>query len=129
SPRWMLARLLDGSEKLEERTKLDLKTQLCTKSSRKGLLRALRGLQTSWPSSENRRSWLSSIQKIPHPSLILWGVRDELNSVEIGLSLTRTLQDSSFFQNENCGHWPTLEDPGWVVTKIRHFLFQILAPV
>lgn len=81
-------------------------------------------LQKSWPTPEERRVWREKLADLDQPALILWGSHDSLNSLQQGFELVRLFQESHFYQNERCAHWPCLEDPGWVLTRLRELLFH-----
>jgi abhydrolase domain-containing protein 6 len=93
--------------------------------SRTALIRAFRALEDSWPGPFERQFWRREITRLRMPALILWGKRDRVNRRETGIEMVRTIPDALFFEEETCGHWPLLENPIWVATKVQEFLFHI----
>lgn len=88
------------------------------------LLEAISKIESSWPGIHERRYWMEQLCKIQSPALLLWGSRDQLNLSEEGIQLWKALPNADYFE-ENIGHWPQLEDPAWVATKIREFVFRL----
>lgn len=93
--------------------------------SRRTLLRTLRSLEESWPAVYERAFWRREIRKLEVPVLLLWGKWDLLNPPSRAAGLMNLLKEAYFFEDENCGHWPNLEDPAWVALKIREFVFRL----
>jgi pimeloyl-ACP methyl ester carboxylesterase len=96
--------------------------------TRAALIRALRAFETSWPGPFERQHWREELRKSQVPVLLLWGTHDPLNETEIGLKMIRELPEAYFFENEVAGHWPNLDDPDWVSTKILEFTFRLAGP-
>jgi hypothetical protein len=42
--------------------------------------------------------------------------------------MMRDLPEVYFFENAIAGHWPNLEDPEWVSSKILEFTFRLSGP-
>lgn len=86
---------------------------------------ACKALEDSWPQFYERQSWKNSIQNIVQPVLLLWGGEDSFFPPEMGVEMVQRLPDVNFFVHERAGHWPSLEQPEWVLSKLREFLFRI----
>ena len=89
--------------------------------SRKLVFQACRALEDSLASTGLETNF---IQNLAQPVLLLWGAADTLNSPQIGVELMRKLSDSHFYVHEQAGHWPNLEQPEWVISKMREFIFK-----
>jgi pimeloyl-ACP methyl ester carboxylesterase len=128
--RWRLRRLLMSSRML--RPSAPMRAVLWdpwhSSKSRASLVRALRAFEVSWPGPFERQAWRDELRELCIPALLLWGARDPLNQMERALHLMRELPEAYFFENENIGHWPNLEDPDWVSEKIREFTFRLAGP-
>lgn len=123
--RWRLRRLLRSARQIELDFQEGLTIPWRVKAGRAPLIEAFRALECSWPSQELRKSWLNKLQEQGQPALLLWGKHDEINPPDIAAEMMKLLPDSYFFQNEDCGHWPYLESPDWVTSKIQEFIFRI----
>jgi pimeloyl-ACP methyl ester carboxylesterase len=53
----------------------------------------------------------ASVNEISCPSLFLWGVNDQFSPAADGARLAELVQDGSYVELPNCGHFPTLEYP------------------
>jgi pimeloyl-ACP methyl ester carboxylesterase len=128
--RWRLRRLLMASRIL--RPSAPMRAVLWdpwqSSKSREALVRALRAFEVSWPGPFERQAWREELRSLRMPALLLWGARDPLNQMERALHLMKELPEAYFFENENIGHWPNLEDPDWVSEKIREFTFRLAGP-
>ena len=98
-----------------------------TRVSRKSLIRAIQALQESWPGPVERIYWKKAMEAIKTPVLLLAGMKDPFISVEHSFDLMRRIPESYFFINEDCGHWPSVENPAWVISKMRDFLGRIVS--
>jgi pimeloyl-ACP methyl ester carboxylesterase len=85
----------------------------------------LENLALEWEGEAHTESIESKRRRSHLPSLILWGMKDEMNSSEVGLKLFSQIPQASFFENENCSHWPQLENPAWVHDHLSSFLFEL----
>jgi|GEM_PF-2332117 len=101
-----------------------LKEQWLHRGDRMSLIEAIREIEHSWPQVHERRYWMDEVRQKSSPALLLWGGLDELNSPEEGIQLCKALPTADYFE-DNTGHWPQLEDPEWVTTKIREFVFHL----
>lgn len=123
SPKWKyfllheMNKLLHSSERLlaEHRDKMH-----CPE------LAHMRSLSESWPSDEETQIELHwKMRHFEKPVLILWGNRDKLNPAREVNELMANYPNVELFQDESVGHWPWLEYPEWVSTKVQEFLFKI----
>ena len=94
-------------------------------AQRRSQEKSLQTLACEWEGVEREEELEEQRMNSPTPALILWGKKDELNPMELGLKLFSQLPSSSFFENENCSHWPHLEDPAWVYGHMSSFLFEL----
>ncbi len=92
--------------------------------SRKFLSQSLKAIDESWPSHYEQRYWKNAIQQMNQPVLLLWGKKDAMNSLELGTEMVQGFPDASIFVHDDSGHWPHLEQPQWVFTKMREFIFK-----
>lgn len=125
SARWRLIHLLNQCGPLAPDQREDLVAPWFTRSSRRALVRAWRAIEDSWPGYFERQFWQRELRRLDLPVLLLWGGKDSLNECGNGGRLVQSLQDAHFFVNSRVGHWPPLEDPQWVVTKLREFAFRV----
>lgn len=123
--RWELQRILRGAGVADRRSVHELHAAWKNPWTRAAMVRALEIMERSWPGPQEQSVWRRALRTVPHPTLLLWGSRDELNPTHVGFELMRRLPEAYFYQNESCGHWLSLEDPGWVTTKIREFAFRL----
>jgi haloalkane dehalogenase len=119
--------LLRASRRIAEADRRLLLSLWRSGTTRAALVNAFRSLAHTWPRQYERQAWRSHLREIRHPALLLWGARDRMNSEEIAKELLLELPDASLYVHEECGHWPSLERPDWVVGKIREFLFRLEA--
>ncbi len=96
----------------------------CT-NCRRVLVKSLRAIEGSVPGTRERRIWKQELAHLTQPVLILWGKKDDLNSPFNGFELMRCVAQAYYFENEACGHWPFLDEPGWIADKMREFIFRI----
>ena len=123
--RRVLKKLLKESEGLQpelKRALLEPWKRLQTRASR---LKSLQILDENWPGHYERQLWKSRLSKISCPTLLLWGARDGLNYPENSIELGKILPESYIYEHSESGHWLHLEQPGWVSSKIREFLFRL----
>lgn len=124
SARWKLIRLLNQSGYVRPEWEEALVAPWFIHSSRRSLIRAWRALEESWPGYFERQFWRGELQRLELPVLLLWGGHDALNEPEKGRRLVQSLRDAHFYVNSRVGHWPSLEDPQWVVSKLQEFAFR-----
>lgn len=122
---WRLHQLLRSSKNLSRESRLGLLRPWQFSASRNAMLNALGALEHSWPDDSERLAWRESIVSFQRPVLLLWGARDQWNPPRNAFETVQRLPDSHFFQNDLCGHWPCLEQPNWVIAKMKDFLFRI----
>jgi pimeloyl-ACP methyl ester carboxylesterase len=95
-----------------------------TYSTRDAMVKSFRALSETWPWHYERQVWKESLQKLIQPVLLLWGKNDDLNPPDMASELIQRLPEAYFFVNEDCGHWPCLEQPQWVLAKMKEFIFR-----
>lgn len=125
SARWRLSRLLAQSVAFNQAIEGLLTDPWSLPTSRATLIRALNAFENSWPGPFERQFWKSEFRSLALPVLLLWGHRDPINPPSLGLKMVRELQEAYFFEREESGHWPNLDAPDWVSTKIQEFAFQV----
>ncbi|MBC7692263.1 MAG: alpha/beta hydrolase [Methylotenera sp.] len=119
-----LQKILKGCESLNPDQKQEVIEPWNHRSSRDSILQAFDAYQQSWPDEEARSGWRNSLQDLKQPVLLLQGAQDPINPPEHSFELIRRLPEAYYFQNEKCGHWPSLEQPGWANEKLRDFLWK-----
>lgn len=117
-------RLLKSCSWKEENYQKILEESWSNLEDRSLLFEAIGEIESSWPGVHERRYWMEQLRQIQCPSLLLWGGLDQLNLAEEGIQLWKALPNADYFE-ERVGHWPQLEDPEWVATKIREFIFKL----
>ena len=90
-----------------------------TRGLKRNLLRSIRAFEAH-PHAEGGEANAS----LDIPSLVLWGGRDRLNPVENARAVLSRFSEADYFQNDECGHWPCLENHEWVLAKVQEFLFR-----
>jgi pimeloyl-ACP methyl ester carboxylesterase len=86
------------------------------KGVRQALMKVARSIDT------NRLSeYISQLNTIDLPSLLIWGREDRAVPVEIGYRLAKELKHSSLTVIERCGHMPHEERPDQVIAALRQF--------
>ena len=120
-----LSRLLKTQVTLPGDHKLKLTQMLNSRQSRKNWLEALVMIQEAWPNAFERVVLRRELRSLSLPVLMLWGKHDAFNSKASCHELVRELPDADYFEHEGCGHWPCLEDTGWVSHKLKEFLFRV----
>jgi pimeloyl-ACP methyl ester carboxylesterase len=86
---------------------------------------SMRILSESWPDEEKRIQIHWEMRHFKKPVLVLWGNRDEMNPAREVNELVANYPDVELHQEESVGHWPWIEKPEWVLTKVQEFLFKI----
>lgn len=119
-----LNRMFNESSPLSSQDREALLSPWTVYSSRDTLLRAFRALDESWPWHYEKQVWKSALQGLAQPVLLLWGKKDTMNPPDLAAELMQRLPEAYFYLNEHCGHWPSLEQPEWVLLKMKEFLFK-----
>jgi pimeloyl-ACP methyl ester carboxylesterase len=108
--------------------KLFKRSPLLKKPTRKLLQPAprkiLNRIEESWPGPMERQVWTRLMKHYPGSLLVLRGANDPLNSSDCTQEILNSYRNVEYFEHAGAGHWPLLEDPEWVVTKMREFLFR-----
>ena len=122
--RWRLYNLFRQAEQLESQPIMKLRTAWKSGITRIPMVHALQILERSWPGLNELNIWRKALGTLPHPVLLLWGTQDDIIPTRIGFELMQRLPEAYYYENHNCGHWPSLEDPAWLTGKIREFIFR-----
>ncbi|NWF70367.1 MAG: alpha/beta hydrolase [Chloroflexi bacterium] len=64
----------------------------------------------------------------PVPTLVLWGIEDQLAPLDEAQHLQKTIPGAKLVQIADCGHMPQLEEPEVFATQVKDFLYQIRNP-
>lgn len=64
------------------------------------------------------------LEKIPHPTLLLWGANDEVTPIEVANTFKSLIPNSTLVLKEECGHAPMIEHPKWFAQEMIKFLNQ-----
>jgi len=86
---------------------------------------SLRALARDPPGEYSRGEIQRFMNDFFKPVLVLWGSLDEMNPASHAQDLVLGYPDIEFFQHDQAGHWPWIEDPDWVVSKVVPFLFRL----
>ena len=62
------------------------------------------------------------ISEIQHPTLIIWGMQDQVFPISVGEELHQMIPSSTFHPIPNAGHIPQWEQPTQVNDTILEFL-------
>ena len=87
---------------------------------RRGAMRAIYSHMAQLPKWET--DFAPRLADIPHPTLILWGARDNIFPPAVGRALRQTIPGSAFLEIPDAGHVPQWEQPGAVNPAILRFL-------
>ncbi|HLE00306.1 MAG TPA: alpha/beta hydrolase [Bdellovibrionota bacterium] len=96
-----------------------------TRPSRLSMVKVFESLRQTWPGPYERKLWKEKLQNSRIPTLFLCGRKDPFNSIENGIALALLLRESYFYSDTDCGHWPSLENPDWVVSRLQEFIFKL----
>jgi pimeloyl-ACP methyl ester carboxylesterase len=88
-----------------------------------GVAGAYRSL--SWPLPASQRPRQILYQELAVPTLVLWGVQDQLISAQVGRYYAELLPDSRFVAIEGAGHSPMEEKPAEFLKEVIRFLAEI----
>jgi len=120
--RQMLKKMLKNVPK--EKTEM-LLHPWCNRLHRQSLAQSLKALSETWPWHYEQKVWRESLKHLSQPVLLLWGENDSINPPEIGMELMQGLPEAYFFLNKSCGHLSCLEEPDWILSKMKDFLFKV----
>lgn len=62
------------------------------------------------------------LEKILVPTLVVWGELDPVIPIKYAATFVREIRDCRFYQMENCGHTPYVEDPENFANLVLDFL-------
>ena len=85
----------------------------------------VQAVSETWPDPAEQTQLHQAMRKFDKPVLLLWGGRDELNPPHHAHELMLTYPDVELFQHDQAGHWPLVEHPEWVATKLKEFFFKL----
>jgi pimeloyl-ACP methyl ester carboxylesterase len=122
-PRWRW-RVLRKLEKLLKARVSSKHREIIQSHSHASLLE----LSESWPVEEELNEIRKSMHEYEKPILLLWGSLDELNPPSLAHEIMLSYPDVELFQHDQAGHWPWLDDPEWVLAKIKEFTFRTRLP-
>lgn len=125
--KWKFLKLLDQSHLSDSPFKDQMLMHWSNANSKTDFLRSIDAFEENWPMHYERQFWKKELASIPQPVLLLWGKKDPINPPDIGAELLQKLPDAYFYVHDQSGHWPSLEHPDWVLSRIREFLFKIRA--
>ena len=86
---------------------------------------AVQSVSETWPDPAEQSELHLATKTFDKPVLLLWGGKDELNPPHRAHELMLTYPDAELFQNDQSGHWPLVEHPEWVATKLKEFFFRL----
>jgi pimeloyl-ACP methyl ester carboxylesterase len=89
----------------------------------------LLNVSETWPDFHDQEIFKESMKRFEKPVLLLWGTLDEMNPPAEAGELMHTYPDIELFQHDLAGHWPWIEHPEWVATKLKEFLFRLHGPL
>lgn len=92
----------------------------------KRMSEVMSGFQDGWPDPVKQQHWRAAMMNSPQAVLVLRGAHDPAGNRQDSFDIVRSFSDSRFFESDQSGPWPCLEDPDWVSSKILEFLFRIL---
>src|SRR5262249_53310983 len=116
---------LRTSKALSFEDRLSLQRPWQERATRHSLIQSFSALEKSWPSHYEQQVWKKAIGELYQPVLLLWGERDLINPTDVGAGLVQKLPGAWFFSHEDLGHWPSLENPQWVLSKLKDFIFKV----
>lgn len=71
---------------------------------------------------ENADRWSAALERTDRPLQFVWGDADPISGEHMVAEVRRRLPRARIESRADIGHYPQLEDPGWVATKLRDFL-------
>ncbi|OFZ52780.1 MAG: hypothetical protein A2428_04965 [Bdellovibrionales bacterium RIFOXYC1_FULL_54_43] len=96
-----------------------------TRLSRVSMIKMFESLRQTWPGPHERKLWKEKLQNSRIPTLFLCGRKDPFDSIETGIALALLLPESYFYSDIDCGYWPSIESPDWVVSRLQEFIFKL----
>jgi pimeloyl-ACP methyl ester carboxylesterase len=80
------------------------------------------GLALQSDALANRADKWERAKEISCPSLFLWGVHDQFSPAADGVRLAEMVEDGTYVELPDCGHFPTLEYPDLATAAIAAWL-------
>lgn len=71
---------------------------------------------------ENAEVWGASLERTDRPLLFVWGNADPVSGEHMVAEVRRRVPRARIEARDDVGHYPQLEDPGWVATQLTEFL-------
>jgi len=129
--KYRFRRLLAASNHLPPQRRQQLLAFWEEPLSRRAIVKALSSLERTRPSArtpkelKELRALLVDLSSLQCPVLLLWGREDsDLEHFYNSEELARLFLNAKSFFHESAGHWLHLDQPDWVASKIREFIFR-----
>jgi pimeloyl-ACP methyl ester carboxylesterase len=71
---------------------------------------------------ENADAWAAALERTDKPLLFVWGDADPISGAHMLDEVRRRVPRARIESRPDIGHYPQLEDPGWVATALTEFL-------
>ena len=71
---------------------------------------------------DNAEAWAAALERTDRPLLFAWGDADPISGEHMVAEVRRRLPRARIESRPDIGHYPQLEDPGWVATALTEFL-------
>jgi pimeloyl-ACP methyl ester carboxylesterase len=71
---------------------------------------------------ENADAWAGALERTDRPLQFVWGEADPISGAHMLDEVRRRLPRARIDSRADVGHYPQLEDPGWVATALTGFL-------
>ncbi len=125
---WHLHRMINESSLMRAEDQAAVEAPWKDRPLRKMMTLSIRKFAASWPKHYQQQTWKNWVKEVRLPVLLLWGKKDRINPPEQATEFVQWLHESYYFLNDEVGHWPFLEKPALVSTKIREFIFRLDQP-
>jgi pimeloyl-ACP methyl ester carboxylesterase len=70
----------------------------------------------------NAERWTAALERTDRPLLFIWGDADPVSGEHMLSEVRHRLPHAKIESRADIGHYPQLEDPGWVGANLREFL-------
>lgn len=71
---------------------------------------------------QNADRWAAALERTDRPLQFVWGDADPISGEHMLAEVRRRLPRARIESRADVGHYPQLEDPDWVASKLREFL-------
>ncbi len=71
---------------------------------------------------ENAEAWAGALERTDRPLLFVWGDADPISGEHMIAEVRRRVPRARVESRADIGHYPQLEDTGWVATQLTEFL-------